>query len=164
MNNQALEKKAYEAFLLHDLAIHGWSLKDVLTKLHIADDHIEGAPLPDFNEFLENDYVHHPSLMRELLVWPENIEAYMRDVTGDEQEACGIVAIDFVAHCYKEMPLEEYQWALEEDAMTNLLKDANLTLEDDIQKFMFIVEHEYAYDKSDVLIAADRIRQDYRKS
>lgn len=164
MENRELEKQAYDAFLLYDLAVHGWTIRKILAEVTVVDDRIEGVQVPDFNEFLENDYVHHPSLMRELLVWPENTEAYMRDLTGDENEDCGIVAIDFVAHCYKEMPLEEYQWALEEDAMTNLLKNASLQLEDDIQKFMFIIEHEYAYDKSDALIVADRIRHDYHQS
>lgn len=159
-----LRTQAYQAYLLYSLAIHGWSIADILEKITIKDHQIIGAHLPTYDEFVANIYPHQPSLMRTLLQWPSLIDAYMRDVTHDEKENLGLVAIDFAAACFKDMPLEDYSWCLEHTAMTDLLKEASSQLEEDVSHFMFIIERDYAFDKSDALIAADQIKKDYRAS
>lgn len=159
-----LRQEAYQAYLLYDLAIHGWRLADILEKITIDHGTIKGVHLPSYDEFIADIYTHQPSLMRQLLQWPSKVDAYMRDVTQDVQEDLGIVAIDFAAECFKEVPLEDFSWCLEHDAMTQLLRDASPKLEDDISHFMFIIERDYAFDKADALIAADRIKRAYHPS
>lgn len=161
MENKQVEKQAYSAFVLYYLAIHGYSLKDIIEQGRLEDGEVKGISYPSFDDFLADEYRHDPFLMKHLIGHVIEIEDYLRDVTQCDDEPIGIVAIDFAAACFKEIPLEEYKWVLDGDAMTSLLRDASLELENDISKFMFIIEHDYAYDKSDALLAAEHVKRDY---